>query len=387
MKDWHRTDDLLRHATGAGGIPALVAGVTGRDGIVYRFVGGGPDETVDFDSIFWIASMTKALTSVAAMQLVESGRLDLDTPIGKILPQLARRDILEGFDGSGRPVLREARVPMTLAHLLSHTSGFAENVWSRDMLRYVEATGTPTGGSARLAALDLPLLFEPGSAWHYGIGHDWVGQAIEKAGGSRLDAWFARHLFAPLGMTDTTYFPDGPQQERMVAVHARRADGSLAVFERRMPAEREFISGGGTIHSTAADYLAFVRMLLNDGEAEGGRVLAPGTVARLSENRTPGMSVSKLDPAVPAMSNAVEMLPGVAKAWGLGMMVNLEPLPTGRRAGSLAWAGLPNTYFWVDRAAGVGGVLMTQILPFADPAVLDLFGSFEGSVYAAMDLQ
>ena len=386
MADWRRTDDILQAAVADGAIPAIVAGVTNRDGVVYRFAGGGPQERVHFDSMFWIASMTKALTSIAAMQLVESGRLRLDTPIGDILPPLARRDILEGFDAAGRPILREAQVPMTLAHLLSHTSGFAENVWSRDILRYVEATGMPTGGTAKLAALDLPLLFEPGSAWSYGISHDWVGQAIEKAGSKRLDAWFAERLFTPLGMTDTTYFPNARQQKEMATLYARQSDGSLVPFQRQLPAEREFISGGGTIHSRTSDYLAFIRMLLNDGEAEGGRVLASETVARLSENRTPGMTVSKLEPAIPSMSNAVDILPGIAKAWGLGMMVNLEPLATGRRAGSLAWAGLPNTWFWIDRAAGIGGVLMTQILPFADPAVMGVFEQFEGSAYAALGL-
>ncbi|MER2535159.1 MAG: serine hydrolase domain-containing protein [Rhizobiaceae bacterium] len=386
MANWRRTDDLLGAAIGGGALPSLVAGVSDRNGVVYRFARGGLDRNVDFDTIFWIASMTKALTSIAAMQLVEDGRLPLDTPIGEVVPALARRQILSGFDGAGRPVMRDAEVPMTLAHLLSHTSGFSENVWSADMLRYVETTGTPAGGTARLAALDLPLLFEPGSAWSYGISHDWVGQAVEKGGGKRLDRWFADHLFGPLGMKDTTYFPHGAQLARMATVYARQADGTLVPFERKLPAEREFISGGGTIHSTAGDYLAFLRMLLNDGRAGGGQVLRPETVARLSQNRTPGMVVSKLDPAIPSMSNAVELLPGRAKGWGLGTMVNFETLPTGRRAGSLAWAGLPNTWFWVDRDAGVAGVLMTQILPFADKAVLDLFERFEGSVYAALDL-
>lgn len=386
MTSWRRTDDLLKDGVAEGALPSLVAAATDRNGTLYRFAAGAAGNRIDFDSIFWIASMTKALTSIAAMQLVEAGRLPLDTPIGAILPQLARRDILEGFDAAGRPILREAREQVTLAHLLAHTSGFAENVWSRDMLRYVEATGAPTGGTARLAALDLPLLFEPGSAWFYGISHDWVGRAVEKAGGKRLDAWFAEHLFAPLGMSDTTYFPDSGQKQRLVQVNARQADGSLVPFERQILAEREFISGGGTIHSTAGDYLAFLRMILNDGEADGTRILGAETIERLSENRTPGMAVSKLDPAIPAMSNAVEMLPGAAKCWGLGMMVNLETLPTGRRAGALSWAGLPNTYFWVDRVAGIGGVFMTQILPFADPATLALFEQFEGSVYSALDL-
>ena len=200
----------------------------------------------------------------------------------------------------------------------------------------------------------------------------------------RLDRYFERGLFAPLGMADTTYAPTPGQAARQAAVFRRGADGSLARIERNLPADREFLSGGGTMYSTAPDYLAFLRMLLDDGRApDGTAVLPPGTVARMAESRTAGMRVSCLDPAMPEMSNAIELLPGVRKAWGLGTMVTLDDIPGARRAGSLAWGGLGNTYYWADPAAGVGGVLLTQVLPFADPAVLRLFDAFERAVYAA----
>lgn len=385
MADWSTTQAVLSQAVESGAVPAVVAGVTTRDGVAFEAAFGGANgPAATFGSVFWIASMTKAITSVAALQLVERGALDLEAPIGDVVPRFANPMVLDGFAEDGTARLRPARRPVTLATLLAHTSGLAENVWSADILRLVEATGMPTGASGKLAALDLPLLFEPGEAWQYGIGHDWVAQAIEAASGERLDAYFSRHLFEPMGMTDSTYFPGVEQRARLVRLHARDADGRLTPSERAQPPAREFISGGGTMYSTAPDYLAFVRMLLRDGEVGGLRILRPETVAAMAENRTGALPVSRLFPTIPSASNAVEMLPGIAKCWGLGTMVNLADVPGRRRAGSLAWAGLGNTYFWADRRSGIGGVLMTQILPFADSAVLALLDSFEAAVYEAL---
>lgn len=385
MTDWSGAERLLEAAVARGDVPAVVAGVATRDGVALRAAFGETDGVpARFDSLFWIASMTKALTSVAALRLVEEGRLDLDAPIGDVVPRFAHPMVLEGFAADGSPRLRPAQKPVTLATLLAHTSGLGENVWSAEILRYVEATGTPTGAMGKLASLDLPLLFEPGERWQYGIGHDWVAQAIEAATGERFDTALRRLVLAPLGMTDTTHFPDEAQKARLVRLHVREPDGGLAPSGRAQPANREFVSGGGTMYGTAPDYLAFVRMLLRGGELDGHRVLAEETARMLARNESGTVPVSRLDPAVPAASNAVEFLPGLAKCWGLGTMVNLEDVPGRRRAGSLAWAGLGNTYFWADPASGIGGVLMTQILPFADPAVLALFDAFEAAAYEAL---
>jgi len=380
-------DDLLAAAVAAGDVPFVTGGVVTRDGAIHISCHGTDPRSgkpVHARSVHWIASMTKALTSVAALQLVERGLLDLDTPIGNLLPALKTRNILVGFYASGKPVLRPAQTAITLAHLLTHTSGFVEGVWNADILRYLEVTGAPSTAAGLLAGLDMPLMFEPGTAWHYGISHDWVGQAIEAASGQRLDRYFADHLFSPLGMTDTAHVLNADQQGRLVSVHARAADGTLALIERKLqPEGREFLSGGGTMFSTAPDYLAFIAMLLGRGSPDGKTVLRPETVAAMAEIRTGHLRTSWIDPALPAMSNAVEFLPDARKGWGLGTMVNLEELPTGRRAGSMAWAGLGNTYFWVDPASGLGGVLLTQILPFADRKVMDLLEAFESATYRA----
>lgn len=389
MRGSRAIDELLQQAVSGGVAPGIVAGVTTRDGTVYQGACGrlglASDKAVAFDSLFWIASMTKAITSIAAMQLVERGLLSLNGPISDIVPELRAPRILEGFDGNGQPRLRPARIPITLSHLLSHSSGFAEDVWHEDIVRYLAATGTPGGATGKRAAIDIPLLFEPGAAWQYGISHDWVAQAIERASGQRLDDYFAEHIFGPLGMADTTYLPTPAQERRLAVVHSRLEDNSLTPFPRAIPTQREFVSGGGVLLSTAGDYLAFMRMLLGAGDFEGKSILRAETVRGLDANQTGSLPVSALDPTNPVMSNKVAMLPDTRKCWGLGFMVNLEDLPTGRRANSLSWAGLGNTYYWIDPESGVAGVLLTQILPFADKAVMDLFTAFEIAVYDALD--
>jgi CubicO group peptidase (beta-lactamase class C family) len=384
MRRWTKAGRLLEKAVESGDAPGLVAGVTTRDGIAYlgaSGVGRSDGAPLAADWLFWIGSMTKAITSVAALQLVERGKLKLDAPLGDLVPELAGRPILAGFDAGGQPILRQSSRPITLARLLSHTSGFAESVWNADLARYARIAGIPETVSGKAAALDLPLVFEPGTGWHYGISHDWAGRVVERASGKRLDRYFADEIFGPLGMVDSGYFLADGRKERLAELHVRGKEGRLLPQPRVLPAEREFIPGGGALLSTAGDYLAFARMLLNRGEAGGRRLLSPATVDLLPLNRTGDMPVSRLDPAMPGMSNKVEFLPGIRKCWGLGLMVNLEDLPGGRRAGSLAWAGLGNTYFWIDPASGIAGVLLSQILPFADPRIMRLFAEFEKAVY------
>jgi len=379
-------EELLDDAVANGTAVGVVAGVTDREGPVIRAASGrlsaGGPQPMEVDSVFWIASMTKAITSVAAMQVVERGIIRTDEPIAHLLPELADPQVLEGFDGSGRPILRPARGAITLGQLLSHSSGFAEHVWHDGIRRYIAAAGIPPTSTAKLAALAQPLVGDPGTVWQYGIGHDLAGRLVERVSGLTIDAYFREHIFGPIGMKDSGYEPDAPRRARAAGVHRRGADGSLAPFERVMPQGREYWPGGGSLSSTLDDYLAFARMILNEGRAGATRVLKPETARRLAEVQTGALPVSRLVPALPELSNEVEFLPGLRKAWGLGFMVNLDDIAGARRAGSLTWAGLGNTYFWIDPAAGIAGVVLTQILPFADRAVLDLVDRFERAVYA-----
>jgi methyl acetate hydrolase len=381
-------DRVLKSAIDRGDVPGVVAMAATREGPCYEGAFGHQalrdGAAMTPDSVFWIASMTKAITSAAAMQLVEQGKLALDRPIGDLLPEIAAPQILEGFDAAGEPKLRPATRPMTLRHLITHTSGFVYDIWNADMGRYMEKRGIPGIISCQNAALALPLAFEPGAMWDYGIGIDWVGKAVERTSGQSLGNYFAEHLFQPIGIKDTAFKLTPECRGRLVGMHARGPDGALQPMEFEIPQEPEFQMGGGGLYGTAADYLAFERVFLNDGRVDGRQVLRPETVRLMSQNAMAATNVRKLVTAVPPYSNDAEFFPGMVKKWGLGFMISTEPVPGRRGAGSLAWAGLGNTYFWIDPAKGVAGVILMQLVPFADAKSLALLDTFEKAVYAAL---
>jgi methyl acetate hydrolase len=389
MVERQQIDAVLKEATERGDVPGVVAMAAIPKGPIYtgafgrRALPEGPSMTAD--TVFWIASMTKAVTSTAAMQLVEQGRLALDEPISAVLPELAAPQVLEGFDAGGEPRLRPARRAITLRHLITHTAGFVYDIWSPQMGRYMEQRGIPGIISCQNAALALPLTFDPGEKWDYGINIDWIGKAVERVSGQRLGEYFAEHLFAPLGMSDTVFKLTPSHRARLAAMHARSADGSLAPIAFEIPQDPEFEMGGGGLYGTAVDYLAFARMFLEEGRSAAGRqVLKPETARQMAQNAIGELNVQPLKTAMPASSNDAEFFPGMVKKWGLGFMISTEAVPGGRSAGSLAWAGLGNTYFWIDPAKNVAGVILMQLLPFADAQALALFDRFEKAVYAAL---
>ena len=379
-----RLNEVLRRSVEADEVPGVVAMVANDRDLIYEGAFGvrrlGEAQAMTLDTLFNIQSMNKAVTSVAAMQLVEQGKLTLDDPVPAIDEALSAPKVLIGFDADGRPLLRPAKRPITLKHLLTHTAGFAYPLWNPDVGRYSRATETPPIMSGRLAALRMPLMFDPGEKWEYGFNIDWVGRLVEELSGQDLDAYCRDRICAPLGMADTTYVPTAEQQARRAAGHQRLSDGSLAVQLPERPVAREFFGG---LCSTAGDYLAFLRMLLNHGQLCGTRILNPATVALMGRNHTGALRAGVMKTAMPELTNDVDLFPGARLGWGLGYMVNLEAGPDGRSAGTLSWAGLRNTYYWLDPVKRVAGVIMTQILPFADPQVLTLYRAFEGSVYAA----
>jgi methyl acetate hydrolase len=388
MAEFPQIDQVLKAANDRGDVPGVVAMAATREGAIYQGAFGKrtlPDGAVmTADTVFWIASMTKAITSTAAMQLVEQGKLSLDAPIADVLPELASPKVLEGFDAAGQPRLRPARRPITLRHLITHTAGFAYAIWNSDIGRYIEKTGTPDIISCQNAALSLPLIFDPGEKWDYGVNIDWVGKAVERASGQRLGAYFAERLFTPIGMKDTSFKLTPEHRSRLVAMHARGEDGALTAIPFEMPQEPEFEMGGGGLYSTAADYLAFQQIFLNEGRAGGKQVLRSETVRMMSENSIGDLKVGPLKTVMPNYSNDADFFPGMLKKWGLGFMISTAQVPSGRNPGSLAWAGLGNTYFWIDPKKGVAGVILMQLLPFADPKALDLFEGFEKGVYAGL---
>ncbi len=382
-------DAILRRAVEAREVPGVVALAATDDGPVYqgafgvRDLAGGPAMTLD--TVFRIFSMTKAITCVAAMQLVEEGKLSLDEPVPAIDPALASPQVLDGFDASGAPLLRPAARPITLKHLMTHTAGFTYEFWNADMLRYVETTGAPSLMSGKLAALSRPLSFDPGARWEYGINIDWIGRLIETVSGQSLDVCLRDRIFAPLGMDDTGFALTPEQQARQASMHQRQADGSLLAQPSSAPPPLEFFAGGGGLYSTGRDYLSFLRMLLHGGRLGDARILKAETVALMNRNQIGDLPAGIMKSATPALSYDVDFFPGAPLRWGLGYMLNLAPGPNGRSAGTVSWAGLGNLYYWLDPVRRVAGVIMTQILPFADPAAVRLYGRFERGVYALVE--
>lgn len=378
-------EDALAEAVRAGRIAGAVALVADRDGVTYEHAAGmrslGGDAAMDASTVFWIASMTKALVSVAALQLVEQGKLSLDGDLSDLLPDLKDLEVLDGIGEDGKPKLRPARGAVTLRQLLTHTSGFGYGFTSPELAAYAQTPGAANPNAGTRAGHRQPLLFDPGQGWIYGIGIDWAGIAIEAAGGQRLDAWLAEHLFAPLGMTDTAFALSADQQSRKAGMHARGADGVLTPIAFGLPADPEVLSGGGGLSSTAQDYGRFLRMLLNGGALDGARVLSPASMAALGQVQTGDRRAGGWVSAMPNLSRDIDLFPGMRPGWGLATLINPEPSPDGRGAGSLAWAGLGNTYYWADPAAGKAGVLLTQLLPFGDSDVLALFARLERCAY------
>ncbi len=365
-------DAVLSAAAGSGG-PGAVALAAGRDGIFYQGAFGkrslADGTPMTLDTVFWIASMTKAVTGVAAMQCVERGKLSLDQPAGEIVPDLAEPLVLEGFGADGKPRLRPARRKITLRSLLTHTAGLVYDVWNAEMDRYAQTTGLPPARSGTLASLKAPLAFEPGERWEYGINIDWAGRMVEAVSGQDLDAYMRKHIFEPLHMNDTGFLPNAEQIARTAQTHARKSDGSLEPIPNSLPEKREFFAGGGALFSNGPDYLAFLGMLLRGGTLDEARILKPETVALMAQNHIGDLNVQPLTTTSPTVSNDAEFFPGMAKKWGLTWLINTQDVPGRRSAGSLAWGGLFNTYYWIDPKQQVTGVLLTQMTRSPIPAV------------------
>ena len=371
----------FEQAFAAANLPGAVGMIVDRDGVRFSSVLGEADAVSHVpmreDTLFQIASMTKAITSVAAMQLVEQGRLSLDADIGAVLPDLADPQVLTGFAADGTPQLRAAAGPVTLRHLLTHTAGLGYFFIHPEVLGYFGAVGMPEPGS--LASIRMPLLFDPGTSWEYSVATDWVGQAVEAITGQTLGEYLAEHVTGPLGMTATAFRPELPPGSAQV--HVRTPEGGFALNPAVLGGG-EFQMGGGGLSSTAPDYARFVRMLLRGGELDGVRVLQAETVAEMSRNQVAPLRAGAMGSAMPELAGPYDTFPDQHTGWGLGFLINPERGPNGRSVGSLAWAGIFNSYYWLDPVAGLGGVFMSQVAPFGDPGALAAFGALEAAAYA-----
>jgi len=367
--------EVMTKAAETAALPGFVAMARWGDGPAYLAAFGrrslADSQPMTTDSVFWIASMTKLVTSVAALQLVADGKLDLDAPVANILPPFAELPILDGFDAAGEPRLRQATDKPTVRHLLTHTSGLGYAFLDADLLRYAEKAGIGVETSDR-----LPRRFDAGERWQYGLNTDWLGRLVAAVAGEGLDTYCARRIFEPLGMSDTSFAMTPALTARRAQLHARLPDGGLAPIEFGLPPPPHFMMGGAGLYSTAPDYMKLLTGLMDDA------VLPPSARSGLFDNAVGDLDCGHMPSVDHTMANDYEPMPGLPKRWSLGLLVNMEPGPDGRPAGCGAWAGIANCYYWIDPERRIAGVLLSQILPFADPEALKLFATFERAVYA-----
>lgn len=363
---------LLDGAVARGALHGVAALVVDRNGPLFQHAAGEANER----TLYRNASMTKAVATTGALQLVEQGRLDLDATVESILPEFGKLQLLEGFDGDV-PRLRAPASKATVRQLMTHTAGLGYFFTNAKLLRYLALTGLPSPLSGEKRSLSAPLVNDPGTLWEYGVNTDWLGLIVEKLSGQSLSAYLQQHVYAPLGMKDSTFAPGAEQKARLLRVMQRQADGSLAPSALDLPATSEWDAAGHGSYGTIQDYGRFVQAWLNDGAG----VLKPATAQMALRNHIAGVKMPELiKSAMPELSNDVPSLP-VPQGWGLGFHLTLADLPGMRSQGTADWAGVFNSYYWIDRTKGVGAVLMTQVLPFFDMRVIETLMGFEMAVY------
>lgn len=346
-------------------IPAALAAVADADTVLASCTHG----PVVADSIFAVASMTKAITTAAAMQLVERGILHLDEPIHHRLPELHELPILEGFQDHGAPIYSKERYCVTLRQLLTHTAGFAYS-WNHPL-----ALCHSPGGRAY-------LVHEPGTRWHYGTNVDWAGRLVEVASGQNLETYFQQHILQPLGMCDTGFILPPDKFDRLVHNYQRDPNGVLRELPRVHPPPPRDFNGGGGLFSTAPDYVRFMQMILRRGlAADGTRILEEASVLAMCTNQTGELEAGRIISTIPERSCDVDFHPGADDHFGLGFLINPQAHTGGRSAGSLAWGGIRNTFYWIDPHRSLAAVLLMQFQPFCDPAAIALLNDFEHAIY------
>ena len=369
-------DDVLRAAVAAGDIPGAVVLVASRDRILYERAVGSLDPAsgrpLDVNAVFNIASMTKPITSVAAMMLVDEGKLDLDAPASRYLPELKGREVLVRVDSAhGTAVTRPATREITVRDLLRHTSGFGYS-FSNTSLRALEQ-------HTKLDERAAPLLHDPGAQWTYGMGTAQVGWIIEQVSGVSLETFLRERLFAPLGMLETSFSLPATRASRLMTLHRRR--GGQLVAGARPDSIASEGRGDGDLIATAHDYARFLQFMLGDGTWRGKRLITTTSMHALVHNQLDGLTVVEQPGAMPRLSSAFPLGAG-RDGFGLGFQIAVRS-PDGRPDGTLSWGGLFNTHFWIDRTTGIGVLVMTQVLPFYDARVMGVVRAVERTIYGS----
>ena len=384
--DGSAIDKVLQDAVDSGGVPHVAAIAADRDGVIYSGAAGpravGESDPVSVDSLFRIMSMTKMPATVAALQQVEQGNLDLDAPVASYCPEFAEIGVLEGFDGD-TPRLRPPARQATVKNLVTHTSGLGYWFFSDDLIKWEKVTGIPNVVAGSAASFKAPMLADPGTAFIYGINIDWLGKVVEAVTGKGLDVAIKEGITGPLGMDQTTFLMSDEQRPNSTPVHVKGEDGTWASIGEILNQAPDYFAGGHGLYGPPSDYIKLQRALLRGGELDGTRILRPETVDAAFTNQIGDLefpaAMPSHDPAATCDFNA-----GPGWKWGLGLLLNTVDLPGMRRAWSGSWAGLCNTHFWIDRTAGVTGAIYSNFLPFVTPEAFAMYNNFELALYAAL---
>lgn len=367
---------ILKAATDRGDVPGVVVAVVDKEGLVYHEAFGRrrtlTNQPMTKDTIFNMASMTKPVTSVAIMMLVDEGKLKLDDEVATYLPKYRNPLVISAFNEADASYsTRPARRPITIRHLLTHTSGIGYGFASPMLTKIMQKT--------KQTELDLPLLFDPGESWAYGASTRVLGHVVEAISGQTIDAFLHSRILQPLGMHDTSYLVPAAKYPRVVAVNARGADGKLV--ERRMPATLTAnVAGDGGLYGTAGDYGLFLRMLLNGGRLGNTRILREASVKTIFENHMGNVVVQPQESANQTLSRNFPLGAGRDR-WGLGFQLAADKAPDRRTPGSGTWAGIFNTHFFIDPSREIGVVVMMQTLPFYDEASMNVYAGVEAALY------
>jgi len=378
-------DQVLQQAVDSGAVPNVAAIAADRNGVIYEGYFGprvaGEPEPVSADTHYRIMSMTKMVATVAALQLVEQGKLDLNAPVSRYRPEFGDLKVLDGFDGD-TPKLRPPKRQATVKELVTHTSGLGYWFWNEAISKYEAVTGTPNVLPGKNACFEAPLVNDPGAEYVYGINTDWLGRVVEAASGLGLDVAIKEGITAPLGMDQTTFSMSGDQAANCSPVHVKGEDGNWTSIGEILNQEPDWWAGGHGLYSVPRDYIRFEQALLRNGELDGVRILEDSTVNDAFSNQIGDLDfpavIATADPGATATFSA-----GPDHKWGYGLLLNTKDIPGRRKAWSGAWAGLCNTQFWVDRTTGIAGSIYSNFLPFVTDEAVKLYNDFEKALYAS----
>jgi len=372
----------LEGAMQAHNVPFASFGVTDAHATrLHAHIGSAGSSALDDTHIFRIASMTKPVVTLAALQLVARGDLRLDQPMKEIVPELGEVQVVgrNGDELSYAPLARD----ITLHHLLTHTSGFAYDFHSEliaELVAQEKLAGVAFDNDAFLAA---PLIFQPGENWEYGINIDWAGRIVEKIGGVDLNEYVKANILRPLGMDHTSFSINDLNADALVPLGLRDDDGNLSDVSELMPAVTDgpYLGGGG-LYSNVGDYMKFMRMILQNGQGPNGEILPAELVREMFDNQIGDKQVGYMPSRNPMLAKSHGWFEGTSMKWGYGFMLNETEVAGRRSAGAGAWSGLYNTFFSIDPSSQTACVIMMQMLPVYNEAALAVFDTFERAVYS-----